>query len=441
MKKIFLMLVLFMPFKVFGSSYYTDYVFKERTDKYYEESDILKREEVKLYQNIKKEATFDYIEEKYCDGIVLKDDYKLETLYSNSYIPDYDAVINLKESDYKQVRYIFMYDYHKDENIKDIIVYSNGQKIDIDRLDETGGEVYGRKAYIVIDLKKIYDFKGLSINVVFNNIIESDEDSFTLYFSGTGYKVPFNDIYLNNFYTNKGVSDVIIDVIPDDEYDEIMTKLRFSMPNRSAINYLQKDIYYYRCEKENVIKSDNYTEEALKGYELDYDNYISVYDYYERIKYEALDVIKTKEDIFNLVKGNVRVTNSNIDLNKNGIYEYYVNERKHSVEVAIDTNIKVDTSDNVKPDIIVEEPTIKEKIIYKVINNQATKTKYSDKFKMLNTKCEDTKNDSIMNENINCEECQKCNYKVYKAIIILLCVIILYMFGKNRYILTKGYKL
>ena len=32
MKKIILMLVLFMPFKVFGSSYYTDYGFKERTD-------------------------------------------------------------------------------------------------------------------------------------------------------------------------------------------------------------------------------------------------------------------------------------------------------------------------------------------------------------------------------------------------------------------------
>ena len=57
MKKIILMLVLFMPFKVFGSSYYTDYGFKERTDKYYEESDTLKRKEIKLYHNVKKEIT------------------------------------------------------------------------------------------------------------------------------------------------------------------------------------------------------------------------------------------------------------------------------------------------------------------------------------------------------------------------------------------------
>ena len=51
MKKIILMLVLFMPFKVFVSSYYTDYGFKERTDKYYEESDTLKRKEIKLYND------------------------------------------------------------------------------------------------------------------------------------------------------------------------------------------------------------------------------------------------------------------------------------------------------------------------------------------------------------------------------------------------------
>ncbi len=95
MKKIILMLVLFMPFKVFGSSYYTDYGFKERTDKYYEESDTLKRKEIKLYHNVKKEITYDYVEDYLCDGEIIKDDYKVERNYYSDYSPEYIPVINL----------------------------------------------------------------------------------------------------------------------------------------------------------------------------------------------------------------------------------------------------------------------------------------------------------------------------------------------------------
>jgi len=54
----------------------------------------------------------------------------------------------------------------------------------------------------------------------------------------------------------------------------------------------------------------------------------------------------------------------------------------------------------------------------------------SNKVEVLNNKCEKTK----------CEVCRECNYKVYKLIIILLCLINLFLIGKNRYILTKGYK-
>ena len=51
------------------------------------------------------------------------------------------------------------------------------------------------------------------------------------------------------------------------------------------------------AEEKNVIKSGLYSEVAKDGYELELEDYIITYDYYERTKYEVIDVIKSKEDI------------------------------------------------------------------------------------------------------------------------------------------------
>ena len=321
---------------------------------------------------------------------------------------------------------------------KDIIsmeVFSYGKKINYKKLDNVYDSFSGKKSYLIIDLMDIYDFKGLSINVIYDGSIETDYENFTLFFSPVGYTVPFADIYLNNFYVKKGVSNTLIEVISDEEYDRLLNSLKFSFSNREAISYFYNDVYYYGCRRENVIKSGLYSEVAKDGYELELEDYIITYDYYERTKYEVIDVIKSKEDILNLVKGNVEVSNSNIDLSKNGIYEFYVNDKKHNVEVNIDSNNKpnldVNVGSNNIPNVLVKEPIIEEKIIYKVLNNKSSKENKNDnKVEVLNNKCEKTK----------CEVCRECNYKVYKLIIILLCLINLFLIGKNRYILTKGYK-
>ncbi|UKI28606.1 MAG: hypothetical protein L6V78_06850 [Clostridium sp.] len=46
------------------------------------------------------------------------------------------------------------------------------------------------------------------------------------------------------------------------------------------------------AEEKNVIKSGLYSEVAKDGYELELEDYIITYDYYERTKYEVIDVIK-----------------------------------------------------------------------------------------------------------------------------------------------------
>ena len=101
----------------------------------------------------------------------------------------------------------------------------------------------------------------------------------------------------------------------------------------------------------------------------------------------------------------------------------------NNIEVNIDSNNKPNIE--VIPNVLVKKPIIEEKIIYKVLNNKNSKENKNDsKVEVLDNKCEKTK----------CEVCRECNYKVYKLIIILLCLINLFLIGKNRYILTKGYK-
>ena len=53
----------------------------------------------------------------------------------------------------------------------------------------------------------------------------------------------------------KGVSNTLIEVISDEEYDRLLNSLKFSFSNREAISYFYNDVYYYGCRKENVIKT------------------------------------------------------------------------------------------------------------------------------------------------------------------------------------------
>lgn len=417
MKKIILMLVLFIPMCVFASVNYTEYEFKERTDKFYEKNDVLKRKEVRLYENVKKNLSKEYLEKEECKNDIIKNDYIVKRYYSDSYEDGYSSVINLRASNYKKVRYIFIYEYDIEPLIKDIDVYSNGLLIDKVAMDGVYDGFIGKAPYLIFDLGRLYDFESLSLNIIFDNVVLEDDLSFNLYFSDDRYVVPFNNVFNTVIWLNQGVSYQVIDIMDDDVYDNTLKNLGFMLRDKEAINYFYKDVYYYACMNEEVVRTGNFTEKADEGYILDYDNYNVVYDYYERRRYETLDVIKSEDDFFNLVTNGVYVTKSNIDISKNGIYDYWVGKKKYSVKVDIENNNR----------IVKNEPSIKEKIVYKTLNNDVPKSNYIEKD----------------NEDVTykCEKCQKCNYKFYKIIIILLSLLVIYLAGKNRYILTKGYKL
>ena len=429
MVKILLLLFIIAPINVWGRANYTDYSFKERSDKYYEESDVLKREEVVLYNNIKKSYSYEYTEKDQCVGTIL-DKIKTERLYSATYGDDYISAANLRESDYKRVRYIFIYDYDMAEGIKEVLIYSNQKQIKTTIIDDFYDIYSETKPYLIIDLNGVYDFSSLSLDVVFDNVISEDFANYTMYFSYTGYSIPFTDVYYNNFYVSKGASNQNIEVVDDDTYENIMNKLGFHVPNKSAINYFYKDNDYYMCEVEEVFKSDEYTKKSLDGYVLDLDNYIIVYDYYEKKKYEVLDVIRNKGDIFNLVIGDVIVEHSNIDINKNGVYEFYVGDNKHSVLVDIDENNRPSISDDVKTSSLI----VKDKIVYKTIYLGNSKKNSSNSSKQKET-TKVVKNECVC----KCVKEEKHKWCILGGIMLLLSNI--YFMGKYRYILTKGCKL
>ena len=69
----------------------------------------------------------------------------------------YIPVINLRESDYKKVRYIFLYDYNMPKDIISMEVFSYGKKINYKKLDNVYDSFSGKKSYLIIDLMDIYD--------------------------------------------------------------------------------------------------------------------------------------------------------------------------------------------------------------------------------------------------------------------------------------------
>lgn len=406
MVKILLVLFVFIPVNVMGSVCYTDYSFKERTDKFYEENELLKREEVKLYRNIKVDKDYKYTLIDECDGKVVLDDYKAVKDYKKDYLAGYNAVVNLRSSYIEKVRYLMIYDYDIVPPIKHIDVFYKDELLSYDELFDVKSPYLDSNPYLIIDLNKAYDFKDLSFIIYYDGEFEGDSANYTLFFSYDSYVPPLLNKYITNIYVNRWVSEQYVDVVDDKEYDEIFNSLGFKTPYSDAINYFYKEEKHYGCLKENVIKGD-YKENSYDDYKLDYNDYIIVYDYYERNKIEVSDVINSVDDVFTLVKGKVSNIKSNIDLNKNGNYDLWVNNHLF--------NVSVDIPGNNKEIKINSMPSFKERIVYKYLDNNAA---------LEEKKC-----------------ATFCEHKKCKQVIIILCILVIYLIGKNRYILTKGYKL
>lgn len=293
MKKKILMLIIILliisPSFVYAKVVYGEYQeFIMNTDKYMEETDTLKREEVKLYNTYEiKRVDLGYQEECInCDT----SDYILETIESETEIPGgikYQPILIANSI----LKSFTLFDFDKSVKIYEIEIYSGDKKVDYVFMDPNKVTYKNlndgdRNTYYMLTIrdklgvyiKDDYEAKDITINIIGDEINSkifvyfNRNESLTL--KNLANHIYFVDDLNFNELKNKYGS---IDYGFSDENDRTSETLN---------PYYKKELKKYHCYgEEKVILNDYVTE----GENLIYDDFITKYNYYTRTKEEISD--------------------------------------------------------------------------------------------------------------------------------------------------------
>lgn len=394
MKKLFLMLILLIPIKVNAQTFYTDYLFKEESQKEYEESDVLKREEVIKYQNVclKREnegyyfygrnpsdaSKFDLNDQIIADGY---------TVVKTNKILGSGTTHKIKE--YRTVKYIILRSFVANTAVlKNIAIYDNEQKINYSLIESNYVPEKGLNQYtqIVIDLNGEYDLRKLTVKVEFldndYNTIDFMLNTYYVY----PYATPYYDYYTNSLLRLNKTENYTINFIYADEFDKLLPDIDWL---EQQFNKDREEVHYYiyprlKYKYYNLKKdfTDNYSIDALDGCELNYNTSKKYYLYYQRDKIEVLDTITNKEDINNLillstVPKDKFVIKHNIDLDHNGTYLIKINYLNNIFYKKVNVNI-------VKDDNLIEaDKEVNNSPNNLTINKKTNKTQVTTEAKTL----------------------------------------------------------
>ena len=297
-KKILILIIILLiisPSFVYANVVYGEYQeFIMNTDKYMEETDTLKREEVKLYNTYEiKKVDLGYKEECInCDT----SDYISETVESKEEIPGgikYQPVL----SSNSRLEWISFYDFDIDKPVKlyEIEIYSGNKKIDYTFFN-SDKDVYknlndgDRNTYYMLKygdtINILIEGNYLDKNITIN-IVGPELHSKSIYYTSKGpTKSPTK--VLKNLANN-------IYFVDDLNFNELKNKygsINYGFTNgngetfESLNPYYKKELKKYHCYgEEKVILNDYVTE----GENLIYDDFITKYNYYTRIKEEISD--------------------------------------------------------------------------------------------------------------------------------------------------------
>ena len=293
MKKKILMLIIILliisPSFVYAKVVYGEYQeFIMNTDKYMEETDTLKREEVRLYNTYEiKRVDLGYQEECInCDT----SDYILETIESEAEIPGgikYQPVLIANSI----LKSFTLFDFDKSVKIYEIEIYSGDKRVDYVFMDPNKVTYKNlndgdRNTYYMLTIrdklgvyiKDDYEAKDITINIIGDEINSkifvyfNRNESLTL--KNLANHIYFVDDLNFNELKNKYGS---IDYGFSDEND---------LTSESLNPYYKKELKKYHCYgEEKVILNDYVTE----GENLIYDDFITKYNYYTRTKEEISD--------------------------------------------------------------------------------------------------------------------------------------------------------
>ncbi len=329
MKKfILLMGIIIFPLNVKAEEFYTNYHLREtEVENFYEESDLLKREEKYLYNN--------YYEKRINEGYYELDKNPIDAplIDKKDFIYDYagyyENPVNDKDTVYgigsmnmdslNKIRYFKIFDVGSNVIFKNIKIYN---KNDLVSYTMTGYNFKSPEDYTNPTIKIIMDeeVNAKDLHIEFelkNNSVENYK--FALYGTLAGFSdgikyilYRFNIDYIN--------SEQKFDykVMNFSEFVDLLNSLDWT--KKKGVNhfiYYKKRNILYKYFNICKIKTNNYTDAAINGFLLDLDDKRKVYNYYVRDKIEIKDNWLEDEPLENMIESTSIVNKSDIKLTLN----------------------------------------------------------------------------------------------------------------------------
>lgn len=329
MKKfIFLIGIIIFPLNVRAEEFYTNYYLKEKeVASFYEESDLLKREEKHLYNNYYEkrvnEGYYEFDKNPKDAPLIDKNDFIYEYKgYFENPVNDKDTVYgigSMNMDSLNKIRYFKIFDVGSNVIFKNIKIYN---KNDLVSYTMTGYNFKSPEDYTNPTIKIIMDeeVNAKDLHIEFelkNNSIENYK--FALYGTLAGFSngikyilYRFNIDYIN--------SEQKFDykVMNFSEFVDLLNSLDWT--KKKGVNhfiYYKKRNILYKYFNICKIKTNNYTDAAINGFLLDLDDKRKVYNYYVRDKIEIKDNWLEDEPLENMIESTSIVNKSDIKLTLN----------------------------------------------------------------------------------------------------------------------------
>lgn len=394
MKKFILIIILLLPVNIYAKEYYTNYIYEKESTKKEPESDLIKIEKSRLYANyqIIKED-FGYQKEENCHANINYEDSKIIKEYNSSDIYGTGKTTNALLGTDDIIRYIIIRQYpyenqNKRINISNIEVSSKEINIEYDSFNDV--EYKDQKFFLILDLKKGYHLNDLNIVIFYDEVFD---ENFVYNFDFSKKKLPPYLGYIYKIETKKNSNMTNLEFYNLDEFNQIIktSPSLISNPSDNSVSYYYNESKIFKCTKEEIIYSENYTETPPKNYYQDKERYQDIYKYYKREVFDIKDEINSVEDYITLINSSLPSSKyqieTNLDITKEGTYLIKINYLDNTIYHKVKLNQKII---NIPKEIIsLPNNTINKEISKLQIKQENVKNNHSKK--LLINKTEDKK--------------------------------------------------
>ncbi|MDO4341558.1 MAG: hypothetical protein Q4C44_02300 [bacterium] len=394
MKKFILIIILLLPVNIYAKEYYTNYIYEKESTKKEPESALVKVEKSRIYANyqIIKED-FGYQKEENCHANINYEDSKIIKEYNSSDMYGTGKTTNALLGTDDIIRYIIIRQYpyenqNKRINISNIEVSSKEINIEYDSFKDV--EYKDQKFFLILDLKKGYHLNDLNVVIFYDAFFDED---FVYNFDFSKKKLPPYLGYVYKIETKKNSNMTNLEFYNLDEFNQIIktSPSLISNPSDNSVSYYYNESKIFKCTKEEIIYSENYTETPPKNYYQDKERYQDIYKYYKREVFDIKDEINSVEDYITLINSSLSSSKyqieTNLDITKEGTYLIKINYLDNTIYHKVKLNQKII---NIPKEITsLPNNTVNKEISKPQIKQETIKNNHSKK--LLVNKTEDQK--------------------------------------------------